>query len=54
MEKKNSLKQSKNWKIDFIDSENIWIKQAQKAEKTILCEGAQGSLLDVDLELIRL
>jgi adenylosuccinate synthase len=34
-------------KIDFIDSEE-YIHQAQKAGKSILCEGAQGSLLDVD------
>ncbi|HAT80991.1 MAG TPA: adenylosuccinate synthase, partial [Flavobacterium sp.] len=34
-------------KIDFIDSEE-YIIQAQRAGKTILCEGAQGSLLDVD------
>ncbi|HWS59422.1 MAG TPA: adenylosuccinate synthase [Flavobacterium sp.] len=34
-------------KIDFIDSEE-YINQALKSEKSILCEGAQGSLLDVD------
>ncbi|WP_396167694.1 adenylosuccinate synthase [Flavobacterium sp.] len=34
-------------KIDFIDSEE-YINQAQKDGKSILCEGAQGSLLDVD------
>jgi len=34
-------------KIDFIDSEE-YINQAQKEGKSILCEGAQGSLLDVD------
>ncbi len=34
-------------KIEFIDSEE-YINQAQKAGKSILCEGAQGSLLDVD------
>jgi adenylosuccinate synthase len=34
-------------KKDFIDSEE-YLHQAQKAGKTILCEGAQGSLLDVD------
>jgi adenylosuccinate synthase len=34
-------------KIDFIDSEE-YINQAQRAGKSILCEGAQGSLLDVD------
>ena len=34
-------------KIDFIDSEE-YINQAQRAGKLILCEGAQGSLLDVD------
>ncbi|HEY0046508.1 MAG TPA: adenylosuccinate synthase [Flavobacterium sp.] len=37
-----SLKQ-----LDFIDSEE-YLYQAQKEGKTILCEGAQGSLLDVD------
>ena len=31
----------------FIDSEE-YLHQAQKAGKSILCEGAQGSLLDVD------
>jgi adenylosuccinate synthase len=34
-------------KIDFIDSEE-YIIQALKSGKSILCEGAQGSLLDVD------
>ncbi len=34
-------------KLTFIDSEE-YLHQAQKAGKTILCEGAQGSLLDVD------
>ena len=34
-------------KLDFIDSEE-YLAQAQKAQKAILCEGAQGSLLDVD------
>jgi adenylosuccinate synthase len=34
-------------KLDFIDSEE-YLVQAQKAGKSILCEGAQGSLLDVD------
>ncbi len=34
-------------KLDFIDSEE-YLHNAQKAGKTILCEGAQGSLLDVD------
>jgi adenylosuccinate synthase len=34
-------------KLDFIDSEE-YLHQAQKASKSILCEGAQGSLLDVD------
>ena len=34
-------------KLDFIDSEE-YLFQAQKAGKSILCEGAQGSLLDVD------
>lgn len=34
-------------KLDFIDSEE-YLTQAQKAGKSILCEGAQGSLLDVD------
>jgi adenylosuccinate synthase len=34
-------------KLDFIDSEE-YLNQAQKAGKSILCEGAQGSLLDVD------
>ncbi len=33
--------------IKFIDSEEF-MYQAQKAEKTILAEGAQGSLLDID------
>ena len=33
--------------IEFIDSEE-YINQAQRAGKSILCEGAQGSLLDVD------
>jgi adenylosuccinate synthase len=34
-------------KLSFIDSEE-YLAQAQKAGKSILCEGAQGSLLDVD------
>jgi adenylosuccinate synthase len=34
-------------KLDFIDSEE-YLAKAQKAGKSILCEGAQGSLLDVD------
>ena len=34
-------------KLKFIDSEE-YLFQAQKQEKSILCEGAQGSLLDVD------
>jgi adenylosuccinate synthase len=34
-------------KLQFIDSEE-YLHQAQKAGKSILCEGAQGSLLDVD------
>ena len=34
-------------KLDFIDSEE-YLAQAQKNGKSILCEGAQGSLLDVD------
>jgi adenylosuccinate synthase len=34
-------------KLDFIDSEE-YLYQAQIAGKSILCEGAQGSLLDVD------
>jgi adenylosuccinate synthase len=34
-------------KLEFIDSEE-YLAQAQKAGKSILCEGAQGSLLDVD------
>lgn len=34
-------------KLTFIDSED-YLAQAQKAGKSILCEGAQGSLLDVD------
>ena len=34
-------------KLDFIDSEE-YLAQAQKSGKSILCEGAQGSLLDVD------
>ncbi|MGG7034348.1 MAG: adenylosuccinate synthase [Flavobacterium sp.] len=34
-------------KLTFIDSEE-YLYQAQKAGKTILAEGAQGSLLDVD------
>lgn len=34
-------------KLQFIDSEE-YLFQAQKEGKTILCEGAQGSLLDVD------
>ncbi|PKA83776.1 adenylosuccinate synthetase [Ulvibacter sp. MAR_2010_11] len=33
--------------LQFIDSEE-YLHQAQKAEKTILAEGAQGSLLDID------
>ena len=33
--------------LTFIDSEE-YLHQAQKAGKSILCEGAQGSLLDVD------
>ncbi|WP_031425337.1 adenylosuccinate synthase [Flavimarina sp. Hel_I_48] len=33
--------------LTFIDSEE-YLYQAQKAEKTILAEGAQGSLLDID------
>jgi len=33
--------------LDFIDSEE-YLHQAQKAEKSILAEGAQGSLLDID------
>lgn len=33
--------------LKFIDSEE-YLHEAQKAGKTILCEGAQGSLLDVD------
>jgi adenylosuccinate synthase len=33
--------------LDFIDSEE-YLYQAQKSGKSILCEGAQGSLLDVD------
>ena len=33
--------------LDFIDSEE-YLHLAQKAGKSILCEGAQGSLLDVD------
>lgn len=33
--------------LTFIDSEE-YIYQAQKAEKSILAEGAQGSLLDID------
>ena len=33
--------------LDFIDSEE-YLYNAQKSGKTILCEGAQGSLLDVD------
>ncbi|MGV8994316.1 MAG: adenylosuccinate synthase [Flavobacterium sp.] len=33
--------------LTFIDSEE-YLHQAQKDGKTILCEGAQGSLLDVD------
>ncbi len=33
--------------LTFIDSED-YLAQAQKAGKSILCEGAQGSLLDVD------
>lgn len=34
-------------KLTFIDSEE-YLAQAQKDGKSILCEGAQGSLLDVD------
>jgi len=34
-------------KLTFIDSEE-YLAKAQKAGKSILCEGAQGSLLDVD------
>jgi len=34
-------------KLDFIDSED-YLHNAQAAGKSILCEGAQGSLLDVD------
>lgn len=34
-------------KLTFIDSEE-YIFQAQKEGKTILAEGAQGSLLDID------
>ena len=34
-------------KLDFIDSEE-YLKKKKKAGKSILCEGAQGSLLDVD------
>jgi adenylosuccinate synthase len=34
-------------KLDFIDSEE-YLHNAQKDGKLILCEGAQGSLLDVD------
>jgi len=34
-------------KLEFIDSEE-YLHNAQKAGKSILCEGAQGSLLDVD------
>lgn len=33
--------------LKFIDSEN-YLKEAQKEGKTILAEGAQGSLLDID------
>lgn len=33
--------------LTFVDSED-YLYQAQKAGKSILCEGAQGSLLDVD------
>ena len=33
--------------FEFIDSEE-YLHQAQKLRKSILCEGAQGSLLDVD------
>ncbi|WP_406684416.1 adenylosuccinate synthase [Seonamhaeicola sp. MEBiC1930] len=33
--------------LTFIDSEE-YVYQAQKSEKTILAEGAQGSLLDID------
>jgi adenylosuccinate synthase len=45
--KKNFLKLLKNLKIRFHRYEE-YLHQAQKAGKTILCEGAQGSLLDVD------
>lgn len=34
-------------KLTFVDSED-YLYQAQKQGKSILCEGAQGSLLDVD------
>jgi adenylosuccinate synthase len=34
-------------KLDFVDSEE-YLHQAQVSGKSILCEGAQGSLLDVD------
>ena len=34
-------------KLQFIDSEE-YLVQAQKSGKSILCEGAQGSLLDID------
>jgi adenylosuccinate synthase len=34
-------------KLTFIDSEE-YLHKAQKEQKSILCEGAQGSLLDVD------
>ena len=33
--------------LQFIDSEE-YLNQAQKMEKPILAEGAQGSLLDID------
>ena len=33
--------------LNFIDSEH-YISEAMKAGKTILAEGAQGSLLDID------
>ena len=38
--------------LTFIDSEH-YIGQAMKAEKSILAEGAQGSLLDIDCNLIQ-
>ena len=39
--------------ISFVDSEE-YLSVAQKEDKRILAEGAQGSLLDIDLALIRL